>query len=133
MLGYALMACAIVYPDESIGIPTASMSALLFQASRSIGESTIVGYIKAIPQELVCTFGTGTGLGDIFQTICTLAIVHYGLSSMNYFILLAFSLLPYFMFFTYMEQARLSHKQHKNVFKVTVIDDPSIPKDLAPL
>ena len=49
MLGYALMACAIVYPDESIGIPSASIAALLFQASRAIGEATIVGYIKAIP------------------------------------------------------------------------------------
>ena len=68
-LAYSLLACAIVYPTESFGIPCASLAALIFQASRAIGEATIVGYIKAIPQELICTFGTGTGIGDMFQTV----------------------------------------------------------------
>ena len=63
---YCLLFAAIVYPDELIGIPCASASAIIFQSSRAIGEATIVGYIKAIPQELICTFGTGTGIGDLF-------------------------------------------------------------------
>ena len=111
---------AILWPNESIGIPCASLAALLMQASRAIGEATVVGYIKAIPQELVPAFGTGTGLGDGFQTLTTLAILHFGIQSMNYALGLAFLVLPYFFFFTYFEHARLSHKQHKNVFKVEV-------------
>lgn len=58
------------------------------------------------------------GLGDLFQTGCQMAIIYFGMDSMNYFIFLSFSLLPYFFFFTYFEEARLSHKQHKNVFKI---------------
>lgn len=50
-----------------------------------------------------------------------MAIVHYGMSSMSYFIFLSLSLLPYFFFFTYFESARLSHKQHKNVFKIELV------------
>lgn len=69
-------------------------------------------------------FGAGTGLGDGFQTLTTLAILHYGLSSMNYALLLAFLVMPYFFMFTYFEQARLTHRQHKNVFKVEVKDLP---------
>ena len=46
---YSLLACAIIYPTEDFGIPCASFAAIIFQASRSIGEATIVGYIKAIP------------------------------------------------------------------------------------
>ena len=117
-LAYALLACAMVYPTESIGIPCASLAAIIFQASRSIGEATIVGYIKAIPQELICTFGTGMGLGDMFQTLCQMAIVHFGMSCMQYFIFMSLSLVPYFCFFMYFERARLAHKQHKNVFKI---------------
>ena len=40
---------------------------------------------------------------------------------MSYFIFLSLSLLPYFFFFTYFESARLSHKQHKNVFKIELV------------
>lgn len=90
---------AILFPNESVGIPCASLAALIFQASRAVGEATIVGYIKAIPQELVPAFGTGTGLGDGFQTITSLAILHFGMDSMNYALLLAFLVMPYFFFF----------------------------------
>jgi hypothetical protein len=66
------------------------------------------------------------GLGDLFQTLCQLAIVHYGMQATNYFIFLSFSLLPYFFFFMYFEKARLAHRQHKNVFKVVVEADKEI-------
>ena len=97
------MYAAIVFPDESVGIPAASISTLIFSASRAIGESTVVGYVKAVPQELICTYGTGTGLGDLFQTLTTLMILNYGLESMEYTMILAFLILPYFFFFLYFE------------------------------
>ena len=50
--------------------------------------------------------------------MCTLAIVHYGHDSMHYFIWLIVTQIPYMLCFMYLEQARLSHKQHKNVFKI---------------
>ena len=115
-----LLFIAVFARSESVSIPCASLAALVFSASRAIGESTVVGYIKAIPQELVCIFGTGTGLGDSFQTLATLFMVHYGTKYMQYTVFFAFSLIPYFMFFTYFEEQRLSHKQHKNIFKIEV-------------
>lgn len=68
VIAYCFLASAIIYPDENVGLTCASIASLLFQATRAIGEATIVGYMKAIPQELICTFGTGTGLGDMFQS-----------------------------------------------------------------
>ena len=44
---------------------------------------------------------------------------------MNYALLLSFLVLPYFFMFTYFEQARLTHRQHKNVFKVEVTEVPT--------
>lgn len=49
---------------------------------------------------------------------------------MNYALLLAFLVMPYFFMFTYFEQARLTHRQHKNVFKVEVKEQPSNLKGL---
>ena len=48
VIAYCILSMAIMFPTESV-IPCASIAALIFQASRAIGESTIVGYIKAIP------------------------------------------------------------------------------------
>ena len=110
ILAYCLLFIAVFYPAESVSIPCASLAAIVFQVSRSIGESTILGYIKAIPQELVCIFGTGTGLGDSFQTVINMFMLYYGTKYMHYMVLFAFTLIPYFIFFTYFEEQRLSHK-----------------------
>jgi len=63
-------------------------------------------------------FGLGTGVGDGFQTITNLMIIHYGIESMNYAMFLVLLVIPYFFFFTYFEYQKLAHKQHKNIFKV---------------
>ena len=49
VVAFCILYMAIMFPSESVGIPAASVAALLFQGSRAIGEATIVGYIKAIP------------------------------------------------------------------------------------
>ena len=66
IIAYCLLYIAIMFPNESVGIPVTSLAALIFQMARATGESTIMGYMKGIPQELVPIFGTGTGLGDTF-------------------------------------------------------------------
>jgi hypothetical protein len=99
IVSYIMLTFAVFFPDETIGIPFASLAVIIYAFARSIGESTIVGYIKDLPQELVCTFGTGTGLSDCFQSLTSLMILHYGLESVNYCLTLAFLIIPYFMFF----------------------------------
>ena len=47
---------------------------------------------------------------------------------MKYSMFLVFLVLPYFFFFTWFEKARLSHKQHKNIFKLQVVQDSVMPK-----
>jgi len=50
----------------------------------------------------------------------TLALLHYGPGAMNYALILSFLTIPYFFFFQYMNNQRLAHKQHKNLFKVPI-------------
>jgi len=52
-----------------------------------------------------------------------MVMLYYGMNAMSYFIFMSLTLLPYFFFFTYFEAARLSHKQHKNVFKIELVVD----------
>ena len=49
IISYMLLAFAVFFPDETIGIPMASLAVIIYSFARSIGEATIVGYIKAIP------------------------------------------------------------------------------------
>ena len=42
---------------------------------------------------------------------------------MNYALCLAFLDMPYFFMFTYFEQVRLAHRQHKNIFKIEVKEE----------
>ena len=42
---------------------------------------------------------------------------------MKWMLCLGFLVIPYFFFFTYFEHARLSHRQHKNIFKIEVTED----------
>lgn len=58
----------------------------------------------------------------MFQTLTSLAILHYGIEACDYSVLFVFTVLPYFSFFAYFECHRLTHKQHKNIFKIEVID-----------
>lgn len=58
----------------------------------------------------------------MFQSVQNLLIMHYGMQSADYSVMFAVTVLPYFIFFTYFEYHRLSHKQHKNIFKIEIVD-----------
>ena len=49
IVSYIILAFAFTFPDETIGIPFASLAVIIYAFARSIGEATIMGYIKAIP------------------------------------------------------------------------------------
>lgn len=49
IVSYIILTFAFFFPDENIGIPFASLAVIIYSFARSIGESTIVGYIKSIP------------------------------------------------------------------------------------
>lgn len=76
---YIFLITAMVSADEDIGIPCATAACVIFMFAKSIGEATIVGFMKALPQELIATYGTGTGLSDCFATLVMLMMVNFGI------------------------------------------------------
>ena len=68
LISYFLLIISMIFFDEDIGILTATAATVIFAFAKVIGEATIVGFLKALPQELIATYGMGTGLSDCFST-----------------------------------------------------------------
>lgn len=68
VVAYLLLIVSMVCFDEDVGMLSATAACVLFAFARAIGEATIVGYLKALPQELIATYGMGSGLSDCFLT-----------------------------------------------------------------
>jgi ABC-type nitrate/sulfonate/bicarbonate transport system permease component len=56
---YIFIAFSLNSKLEDSTLMFAVIACLLNQLGRSIGEATILGYLKALPQELIVAFGTG--------------------------------------------------------------------------
>lgn len=59
IVSYIFIAFSINDHEEKIALPCSVIACLLNQLGRSIGEATILGYLKALPQELIVSYGTG--------------------------------------------------------------------------
>ena len=56
----------------------AILACLLQQFAQSLGESILLGYCKAIPQELVVSFCSGIGISPFFGIFTTLVMTEFG-------------------------------------------------------
>jgi CLN3 protein len=104
--------------DEDMSLPFAIAACLVNQLGRSIGEATVLGYMKALPQELIVAFGTGQGTGSFFNLFIGLILAELSIWKHTSFLILAVLVIPYFHFFAWIEDQRLFHKQFRNVFRV---------------
>ena len=67
-VSYGLLITTMIIPTETYGCNVATIAVTLFTFARVVGEATIVGYMKALPQELIATYGLGTGISDMLAT-----------------------------------------------------------------
>jgi len=75
ILSYTSIALSIRSSNrEDVALPCAIVGCILHQLGRSIGEATILGYLKALPQELICSFGTGSGVSTFFYIFIALIL-----------------------------------------------------------
>jgi len=69
------LAASVVYDS----LPFALMSCIIHQLAKSIGEATIMGFMKGVPQELVVTFCSGMGSSSFFAFFTSLFFMEFGL------------------------------------------------------
>ena len=48
-VAYLFLIISMVKGDEDVGIPCATIAAIIFMFAKAIGEATIVGFMKALP------------------------------------------------------------------------------------
>lgn len=72
LTSFLLLALSISQLNIVQGFYWCVAACLLHGFSQAFGEATLMGYMKALPSELVMTFGSGTGLSgftDIFTVL----------------------------------------------------------------
>ena len=79
----------------------------------AIGESTIIGYIKAVPQEMFTMYTMGKAIGMFFETATLLILMMFGLHVVVFVIPFTLFLLPfiYYSSFMWIEVNRKNHAQ----------------------
>ena len=118
--------------DSSAAMPCATIACIIFMFCRATGEATIVGFMKALPQELIATYGTGTGLSDCIATGVILTMINFGVQWSYYFVFLFLCLVPvYFNCFIWFEEVRQEHAQYNNVFKLNINEEEANPNIFA--
>ena len=107
VISFGILSVATFYSINEWSLGFALAACLLHTFAKSIGEATVVGYIKAIPQELVVSFSTGTGVSSFFQTFTTLILMEFGIGRFAYFLLIAVLIFPLYTCFMWIETQRL--------------------------
>jgi len=80
LLSFLLLAFSLMESDSLTGFYWCLVSCVLHAISQAFGEATILGYLKALPSDLVQTFGSGTGLSGFAGVISVLVLVGLGMS-----------------------------------------------------
>lgn len=119
MCSYVAIAFSIEYAlDENTTLPCAVIACVLHQLGRATGEATVLGYMKALPQELIVPFSTGQGVAVFFELFSSLCVSELNMWSNSIFVFLAMIVIPYYHLFAWVEDQRLFHKQFRNVFRI---------------
>ena len=100
----------MVYATENVGCNLATIALVLFAFCKAVGEATLVGYMKALPQELIATYGMGTGLSDALATGVMMMGINFGMTWTYGFAAFGVCLIPgFYLTFLWFEERRLDH------------------------
>jgi len=66
MISFALLAFCCIYKENENLFYLALLASLLQGSACSIGEITVLGFLKSFPRHLVGHFSSGTGMAGIF-------------------------------------------------------------------
>lgn len=81
----------------------------MFGVGSALGESTTLGFCKGFPSNIVGFFSSGTGFAGIFGSGIILLLKGAGLSDGVIFLIVAPSVIPYFLSFFWLHRTKVLH------------------------
>lgn len=94
-VSYLLVAYCVYNSDHVSSFWLSLIGTLGIGFSCGMGESTTLGYIKALPSELVGFYGSGTGGSGILGAGVVLALAFIGIKDYILFLMASLIMVPY--------------------------------------
>ena len=79
LFSYVALAAAMINQESPMSMLYVLVACITHSFAKTLGEACILGYLKAIPQEMVVTFSSGTGASIFFTSFSTLFFQEFGL------------------------------------------------------
>ena len=100
--GYVPFILAWLLQDYTLGIVLASFASLIQAFALIYGECTVLGFFKAIPQEMITTYSQGKMIAELIGLVA----VASGPRAMPYAFILFFLVAPYYWSFIWIDERR---------------------------
>ena len=85
---YPLLIVSYLFRDNETAVGIATVSCVIQVLATVLAESTILGFIKHVPQDLTGMYGVGKALGQLFESVVYAAILFLNMASFKFFFLL---------------------------------------------
>ena len=86
------------------------IASIMIGVQRSIGESTILGFLKGFPGESVGFFSSGTGFAGIFGSGILIILKAINLSDSAIYLIASPTVIPYFLSFWWLDKQRIQYE-----------------------
>ena len=105
-VSYLLIALCTGFDGISSMFYLSLVASIMIGVQRSIGESTILGFLKGFPGETVGFFGSGTGFAGIFGSGILIVLKSMKLSDSAIYMIASPTMIPYFIAFWWLNEQK---------------------------
>ena len=108
-VSYIIVSICTFFDDLPAMFYVSLVASIMIGVQRSIGESTILGFLKGFPGETVGFFGSGTGFAGIFGSGILILLKAFKLSDSTIYLIASPTVIPYFLSFVWLDRQRIRY------------------------
>ena len=120
VLGFLLIAFACTYDQNMASFYVSLLAAVFLGVMSALGESTVLGFCKGFPSDVVGYFGSGTGFAGIFGAGILLVLSSANVSLGAIFFIVTPTVIPYLIGFWWLNRMKT---RHPYVLEVPYLDN----------
>lgn len=109
LAGFLLIAVCCFHGDRVAAFYFSLVASVVVGVGCALGESTMLGFLKAFPGDAIGYYSSGTGFAGIFGSLALLALAACGLSHGAVYLVAAPTALPYILVFSWLDRMKQRH------------------------